>query len=411
MRFRGNGINMYGASAGKRDAQYSGGRFVASRTRRARSVAAFVVLIAGWLCGDRTDQHSFANSPPGQADGREYELRRAGQMWDAAKFGSGTVRGFGVGRLSDTDLYDLAGTGANVVRKFLNLHRAVKSDEYVVDAQQLVELDRLVTFALNHKFKVVVTFEPLPNQFAQEFWDNSSLKDSIVDAWRQIAKRYEHSPAIAAYDLINEPITKRPWDDGGQEEWLNFATKIVAAIREIDPKRVVVFEPSPGGLPFGFSAVHRLIPFSNIVYSAHVYQPHQLTHQGLYSYKMPYSYPGIWNKSDLFALLAPVKDFAKRHDVNIYIGEFSAVRWAPGCSAERYVSDAMSIFEAEKWSWSYHAWREYQGWDLELPESWFRRFPYKDAKPQGFETADQSKVRVETNIYRMILQKFLQNTP
>ena len=39
------------------------------------------------------------------------------------------------------------------------------------------------------------------------------------------------------------------------------------------------------------------------------------------------------------------------------------VRWAPG--AERWLDDAISIFEEHGWDWSYHAFREYDGWSVE----------------------------------------------
>ena len=45
------------------------------------------------------------------------------------------------------------------------------------------------------------------------------------------------------------------------------------------------------------------------------------------------------------------------------IGEFSAVRWAPG--ADRYLADCTAIFEEYGWDWSYHAFREWGGWSCE----------------------------------------------
>lgn len=51
--------------------------------------------------------------------------------------------------------------------------------------------------------------------------------------------------------------------------------------------------------------------------------------------------------------------------MHIYIGEFSAIRWAPEGSAVRYLSDAIDLFEAHGWDWSYHAFREWSGWSVE----------------------------------------------
>jgi hypothetical protein len=81
-------------------------------------------------------------------------------------------------------------------------------------------------------------------------------------------------------------------------------------------------------------------------------------------------YPGViegkhWDKAELEAALAPVIEFQRAFGVPIYIGEFSAIRWAPDDSAYRYLKDLIDIFEAHGWDWSYHAFREWSGWSVE----------------------------------------------
>ncbi len=60
--------------------------------------------------------------------------------------------------------------------------------------------------------------------------------------------------------------------------------------------------------------------------------------------------------------------FASQHQVPIFVGEFSCVRWAPAGSCPRYLSDTLSLLEAQGWGWAYHCWRCYQGWDAEVHE-------------------------------------------
>jgi endoglucanase len=55
--------------------------------------------------------------------------------------------------------------------------------------------------------------------------------------------------------------------------------------------------------------------------------------------------------------------------VPMFVGEFSCVRWAPEGSCPRWLADAVALFEAEGWGWTYHCWRCYQGWDAEVPAS------------------------------------------
>jgi hypothetical protein len=115
----------------------------------------------------------------------------------------------------------------------------------------------------------------------------------------------------------------------------------------------------------------RPINVPNVVYSVHMYLPHQFTHQGVFeSIKKPYVYPGEiegqrWDKARLEAALRPVVDFQAAYGVHVYVGEFSAIRWAPEGSACRYIRDLIDIFEARGWDWTYHAFREWQGWSAE----------------------------------------------
>jgi hypothetical protein len=73
----------------------------------------------------------------------------------------------------------------------------------------------------------------------------------------------------------------------------------------------------------------------------------------------------MWNKEQLRRVLQPVIDFQRDYGVPIYIGEFSAIRWAPDDSAYRYLKDVIELFEENNWSWAYHAFREWNGWSVE----------------------------------------------
>ena len=61
--------------------------------------------------------------------------------------------------------------------------------------------------------------------------------------------------------------------------------------------------------------------------------------------------------------LRPLREFQLRHGVRIYIGEFSAIAWAPG--ADQYLRDCTDLFNEFGWDWTYHAFREWEGWSVE----------------------------------------------
>jgi endoglucanase len=192
-------------------------------------------------------------------------------------------------------------------------------------------------------------------------------QDKLVEVWQRLARRYKGRNIIWAYDLLNEPV--EPPAGPGVVSWRDLATRVTKAIRQIDPGKPVIFEPAPWGNPEGFDS---LVPLDadHVIYSFHMYEPHAFTHQGIYGNPTGVSYPGViagrrWDKEQLREAMAPAIDFAREFNVQMYVGEFSAIRWAPDDSAYRYLRDCIDIFEENGWDWSYHAYREWDGWSVE----------------------------------------------
>lgn len=198
-------------------------------------------------------------------------------------------------------------------------------------------------------------------------------QDEFIKTWQHIAEHYKGNPTIWGYDMANEPI--EVWGDitsipDGLMNWQALATRTAQTIRAIDPKHTIIMEPAPGAESSGFSELEPL-PVSGVVYSVHVYNPHEFTHQGVGGYpKGPVYYPGEingqkWDKEQMRRNLQAVRDFQKDYNVQIYVGEFSAIRWAPDDTAYNYLRDSIDLFEEYGWDWNYHAFREYNGWSVE----------------------------------------------
>ena len=218
---------------------------------------------------------------------------------------------------------------------------------------------------------------------------SAACQRKFVEVWQQMARRYRGARAVWGYDLANEPVEGAV--EEGLADWQELALRAARAIRAIDPRRTVIVEPAEGGGPSGF---RHLLPIDvpNVVYSAHMYVPGSFTHQGVHGPSKPVHYPGDtegkhWDKAQLELALKPVIDFQKNYNVHIYVGEFSAIRWAPDNSAYRYLKDLIDIFEAHDWDWTYHAFREWQGWSVEHgPDP-------KDAHPVASPTDRQQLLR------------------
>jgi hypothetical protein len=218
---------------------------------------------------------------------------------------------------------------------------------------------------------------------------DKACQDRFVRAWEGMARRYKGNKVIWGFDLANEPVEDM-WT-GECDDWHALAERTARAIRAIDPDRTLIVEPAEWGNPGGLRS---FLPIGvpNVVYSVHMYLPHEFTHQGVFSPSEPIRYPGEiggkrWDKAALREALQPAADFQKTYNVHIYVGEFSAIRWAPDQSAYRYLKDLIEVMEELGWDWSYHAFREWSGWSVEHGED------RADDKPAAKPTTRQELLR------------------
>ncbi len=197
--------------------------------------------------------------------------------------------------------------------------------------------------------------------------DEPTYHDEFLRMWREIVLRFRGKPMIYGYDIYNEPDQQTP----SQWDYLGLQYEVAKLIRELDEETPIIICCNQWSCPKTFSYLQPL-PLVNLIYQSHMYEPGDFTHQGVgnpVDYKKGYpatavSYPNSkWDKHFLENALAPVRAFQLRYGARILIGEFSAIRWAPG--AARYLEDAMDIMDEYGFDWCYHAYREWNGWSLE----------------------------------------------
>ena len=309
---------------------------------------------------------------------------QGGAFITAEDFRSGAVRGLGIGAArqeGDEYFHALAATGARVGRLFFAFTRCPTCPDYRISAGEIHNLDSMIESARRHRVALI-----LVATFADDergaWWKDERLWQAAALAWEPVARRYRNETAVAAYELFNEPIVAGKSLEEGLAQWSRLTESMIRAVRNADPVHPIIVQPPPGGGGVGFA---QLRPFADrgIVYSFHYYIPHQITHQKVSAeWQRVIPYPagaeyGLgtwdprdgaarWDKARMSQTLEPVRAFARRHRVPVFVGEFSCVRWAPEGSAERYVRDLLELIHAEGWSWAYHEFRGYPGWDAEI---------------------------------------------
>jgi len=236
---------------------------------------------------------------------------------------------------------------------------------------RLDELDRALATCKRYGIMDVVDMHSPPggrypnNDLA--IFNEPQYQDHWVTVWEKIARRYKGHPEVWGYDLINEPVQSAPSPEG-VPDYFCAQVRAAKAIRVIDPDMPIFIEAAELDSAAGYLELEPAAGMANLIYQVHMYVPGEFTHQGVKGKWNPTAYPGtiggtVWDKQQLRKTLQPVRDFQLAYNVHIYAGEFSAVRWAPG--ADTYLRDCIDLFEEYGWDWTYHAYREWDGWSVE----------------------------------------------
>jgi len=284
-------------------------------------------------------------------------------------------------RLTEQDIHDLAAWNVNLIR-----YQIVDGCPDVNDIDvykkwfkaALDHLESLMPLLKKYDIKVIVDMHAVVggrygkaaaagNADGSHFraMHEAEYRNALIECWQYAAKRFKDNTQIYAYDLCNEPIQHGAvpysfWD-------LQYDT--AKAIRAIDPEVPIMVESNHMANPIFFEM--EPMPLKNIIFSVHMYAPGEYTHQGVndtsytkqfHARQSDYRNAG-WNRGRLAESMNAVRQFQQKYGAKIQVGEFSVAIWAPGGAS--YLDELVSIFEEYKWDWTYHAFREWDGWSLE----------------------------------------------
>lgn len=109
-------------------------------------------------------------------------------------------------------------------------------------------------------------------------WTEAAMRNANIELWRQIARRYRDKPTVAAFDILNEPVTT----DATGDQWRRLAADMVEAIRAVDANHLLIVGPVYG-TGRAFRPVRPpdqfLVDDANVMYDFHFYEPIEFTHQ------------------------------------------------------------------------------------------------------------------------------------
>jgi endoglucanase len=197
------------------------------------------VCIGGWL-----NMENFITGFPGT----EQEHRRAifNELGEARY--NAFFKGFLDNFVTEDDFIFLKGLGATAVRIPFNYHH-FETDEKPgeFDTKGFYYLDKAIEWAGKHGLYIILDLHAVPgwqnegwhsdNPYGISlFWQHPHFRQRMRDLWVFIAGHYKNEPAVAGYNLLNEP-------NAPDISHLNTLYKEwTAAIRKIDAKHIIFIE-------------------------------------------------------------------------------------------------------------------------------------------------------------------------
>lgn len=333
-------------------------------------------------------------------------------FWDTPRYGGNSFNRLPPDQAYFDALHDY---GATWVRLSYDKWQPARRDMLLGDADHYQELEptdlQQLRSALDraHRagLKVVIAPLSLPGMrwsqnngdvFDDRLWQDKAWWDQAAAFWRDLAAALKDHPAVAAYNLINEPAPEKlgglpehatlermkRWyatRQGSSRDLPAFYRHMLAAVREVDSVTPVMVDAGWYAAADAFDYWPNALEDPRVLYSVHMYEPYSATSAPNLARAKPFDYPGKapyagqqmrWDASRVAAYLRRPVDWADAHQVprsRLVVGEFGCMRRLPGC--RQYLEDVLTVLDEQRVHWAFYSFREdsWDGMDYELGQA------------------------------------------
>lgn len=241
--------------------------------------------------------------------------------------------------------------------------------------KSLLWMDSMVSASLDADLVCIVNLSDFSldehegHQKSASFWEDAKNIDRMLamidELVGTVATNRPADPRIV-FDFISEPVVRHKPKPARPPGWPSVLQKIIHTVRSHCPEAWMVVCPGPGGTPRAYEDFSFPKDVRKVIFGVHMYRPATFTFQGIKKRKVGTAYPGTidgtrWDRNALESTFAPLVEAQKRYGVPVFVGEFSAVRWAKG--AEDYLRDLAGIFTEHGWGWAYFSLDGWHGWN------------------------------------------------
>ncbi len=139
--------------------------------------------------------------------------------------------------------------------------------------QFMAELDRVVKFAVEQKLAVVIDVHP-ESRYKQQLLQGTEPVARFAALWQSVARHFGGlDPNMIFFEIMNEPEQPDPY------RWQGIESFVTGQIRAVASQFTII----AGGARW--SGVEDLmvlepLPYDNVIYTFHDYEPFAFTHQG-----------------------------------------------------------------------------------------------------------------------------------
>jgi aryl-phospho-beta-D-glucosidase BglC (GH1 family) len=247
-------------------------------------------------------------------------------------------------------------------------HFETDSRPYHYLSEGFSRLDRVLDLCVQHGLYAILDMHAAPGWQNTDWhsdnanrnallWEHPHFQDRLVRLWSAFAERYCGNPAVAGYNVLNEPVTGAPrgifTETSYRTDWTainQLYRQLVEAIRTRDPDHIIFLEGD------FFSSRFKGLeePFApNLVYSSHNY-----TSCGFGPGPYPGEIRGEWwdavRQQQSFDESEGAV-FTRSHQAPLWVGEFGSVYNGPAEEIPdrlRALDDQLAAFNSAGAHWT-----------------------------------------------------------
>jgi len=276
------------------------------RTIAARAGVACVALGLAAGCGTAAERIEAFKTGRSQTHATT-ELKRGMNFGDAMDAPNEGDWGWS---LSAADFKVVHEAGFDHVRVPMRISsHASATPPYAIDRPFLRRMDWAIDQALSNDLAIIIDL----HHYVPMMKAPKAHADRLVGLWRQIATRYRGMPRAVVYEILNEPTDKLT-----AEVWNPILARAVAAVRAIDPDRLIIVEGAHWASAKDLRDTLAVPPGDpNLIASFHMYAPMYFTHQGFSWMEPRYQTRGVTFPGPPAIPVTPVADadaFPESHD-------------------------------------------------------------------------------------------------